>query len=324
MSNPILRVQDLNKSFDGVHAVRGVSFEMEAGHVVGFIGANGAGKTTTMRMLVALETPDSGSIEVAGFDAIQHPHEVRRLVGWMPDAYGAYEHTSVLEYLDFYARLAGLRGAVRVERLREVMDFSGLLDLADRPMNGLSKGMAQRLCLGRALLQKPPILIMDEPAAGLDPKARLEFKNAVALLKKQGVTIFISSHILSELEEMCDTLLFLDQGKVVHHGARGSLQGMGAEMDGVDVEIRVAGSEEPLLAWLKMQAHWTFKEQLACGAIAHFSGNGPEALSGELVRMVEDKIPVCSFHPHQRRLEEIFVDVLKSGAQVPPLPKESK
>lgn len=316
-SQPILRVKELRKAFGNVQAVNGVSFEVGAGEVVGFIGANGAGKTTTMRMMATLEVPDSGVVEVGGWDASQYPEKVRRLVGWMPDAYGSYANMTVWDYLDFFARLLDLKKGERKERIAEISEFSGLVDLLDRPVNGLSKGMAQRLCLGRALLQKPRILIMDEPAAGLDPKARLEFKNAVNLLKKSGVTIFISSHILSELEEMCDGLLFIDQGRVVHQGARGSLR---SEQDSSGeahtlVEIRVVGSEEPLLAWLRMAPGWDVADSFAGGARATFAGTGEEALSSELRRMVLEGVRVSGFQVQRRRLEEIFVEVLKSGTE---------
>jgi ABC-2 type transport system ATP-binding protein len=182
-AEPVIRVCEITKTFEGVQAVRGVSFELTPGQVVGFIGANGAGKTTTMRMMATLEVPDSGTIEVGGWNVLEHPGEVRKLIGWMPDSYGTYAHVTVFDYLDFYARACGFRGTDRERRLAEVMEFADLGPMADRPMNGLSKGMAQRLCFGRALLQEPPVLILDEPAAGLDPKARIEFKNLVNLLR---------------------------------------------------------------------------------------------------------------------------------------------
>ncbi len=309
---PVLRVRDLHKSFNGVAAVDGVSFDVAAGSVVGFIGANGAGKTTTMRMMAAVDLPDSGEVNVCGFDAAADAGEVRRLVGWMPDAYGAYAHLSVLEYLDFYARLCGLRGKERLARVREVMEFSGLSDLGTRPATGLSKGMAQRLCLGRALLPRPRVLIMDEPAAGLDPGARMDFKRAVAALQQQWVTLFISSHILSELEEMCDSLLFIDKGRIVHQGLRGALRGEGEAPGAVVVEIRVAGSAEELCRWLEADASWSVTERFVGGARAEFGLNSEAALAGELRRMQEAGLQVSCFHPQQRRLEEVFVEVLKA------------
>ena len=313
---PILRVRDLHKSFNGVLAVDGVSFDVAAGSVVGFIGANGAGKTTTMRMMAAVDLPDSGEVKVCGFDAAADAGEVRRLVGWMPDAYGAYAHLSVLEYLDFYARLCGLRGEERLERVREVMEFSGLSDLGNRPATGLSKGMAQRLCLGRALLPRPRVLIMDEPAAGLDPGARMDFKRSVAALQQQGVTLFISSHILSELEEMCDYLLFIDKGRMVHQGLRGELRGEGDSPGAVVVEIRVAGPAEALCGWLEHSASWSVAERFVGGARAEFMLNSEAALAEELRRMQEAGLQVSCFHPQQRRLEEVFVEVLKARESV--------
>ncbi len=311
-AEPILQVRDLHKNFNGVAAVDGVSFDVASGSVVGFIGANGAGKTTTMRMMAGVDLPDSGEVTVCGFDAAADAVQVRRLVGWMPDSYGAYAHLSVLEYLDFYARLCGLRGPERMARVREVVEFSGLQELGARPAAGLSKGMAQRLCLGRALLPRPRVLIMDEPAAGLDPQARMDFKQAVAALQKQGVTLFISSHILSELEEMCDSLLFIDKGRIVHQGLRGSLCAEGEVPRTVVVEIRVAGMVEELFQWLEGAAAWTLTERLAGGAKAEFGLNSEQALAGELRRMLEGGLQVSSFHPQQRRLEEVFVEVLKA------------
>ncbi len=315
---PILRVRDLHKRFNEVVAVDGVSFDVASGSVVGFIGANGAGKTTTMRMMAAVEPPDSGEVSVCGLDAAADATRVRRLVGWMPDAYGAYPNLSVLEYLDFYARLCGLRGQERIARLREVLEFSQLGELASRPATGLSKGMAQRLCLGRALLPKPRLLIMDEPAAGLDPQARMDFKRAVAALKKEGVTLFISSHILSELEEMCDALLFIDKGRIVHSGLRGAFRGERGTTEAVVVEVRVAGEAEVLVRWMEGDPSWNLTESFAGGVRAEFAVNSGEALARELRRMLEAGLQVSCFHPQQRRLEDVFVEVLKARAGVTP------
>ncbi len=322
-AEPIIRVWNITKSFNGVHAVRGVSFELARGQVVGFIGANGAGKTTTMRMMATLEVPDSGTVEVGGWNVLEHPAEVRRLVGWMPDNYGTYAYVTVFDYLDFYARACGFRGADRERRLAEVMEFADLTPMADRPMNGLSKGMAQRLCFGRALLQEPAVLILDEPAAGLDPKARIEFKNLVNILRQRGTTIFISSHILSELGEMCDSLLFIDQGGIVHHGTAESLQHRDGPVSCL-IDIQVHGPEQPLVQWLSMHPGWPLVATGRSGVRAEFQTNDREQLAEQLRRMVSDGIQVVDFHRQERRLEEIFVDVLKqnngAATQPPPLP----
>jgi ABC-type multidrug transport system ATPase subunit len=214
----ILDVRNLRRSFGNVHAVQDVSFTIRKGQVVGFIGANGAGKTTTLRLLATLDTPDAGSIEIMGCEATDYPDKVRARLGWMPDSYGNYDNVTVVEYLDFYARSYGYTGAQRTKHVNDIMDFTELTPIQDRLMHTLSKGMGQRLCLGRSLINEPELLLMDEPAAGLDPKARIEFKNLVRILSQQGKTILISSHILSELGEMCDTMLFIDKGRIVHHG----------------------------------------------------------------------------------------------------------
>lgn len=217
MNTPLIEVKDLRRTFDGFHAVDGISFTLHKGEVTGLIGANGAGKTTTMRILATLDLPTAGSIKFGGQSVVEHPNLARRRLGWMPDNFTPYKDTSVLQYLDFFGRAQDLRGDALERRLQEVAEFANLHPLRDRPIDKLSKGQLQRVSLGRTLLNDPEFLILDEPVAGLDPKARHEFKNLMHLLRERGKTMLISSHILSELGEMCDTLLFMDRGRVIHH-----------------------------------------------------------------------------------------------------------
>ncbi|MDB6120553.1 MAG: transporter ATP-binding protein [Verrucomicrobiaceae bacterium] len=315
----LVRVNDVHRLFPNVYAVKGISFDIHRGQVVGFIGANGAGKTTTMRMMATLDVPSEGQIMIGNEDVVQRPDRVRRLVGWMPDNYGTYTHMTVLEYLDFFARAYGLKGKERANRVQEVMDFADLTPLADRMMNALSKGMGQRLCFGRMLLPDPEFLILDEPAAGLDPKARMEFKNLVRLLSQRGKTLFISSHILSELGEMCDTLLFIDAGKIVYHGGAESLRRGGAangEMvaERTVVDITVAGDPSALVEWASMNPGWSVIEQRRDGARLAMVGDDAQALAGGLRKMVMDGLAVTDFHREERRLEDAFVDMIKQQA----------
>jgi ABC-2 type transport system ATP-binding protein len=311
----LVTVRRLNRVFDHVHAVRDISFDISRGQVVGFIGANGAGKTTTMRMMATLDVPNSGSIRIADMDVVQRPGSVRRLIGWMPDHYGTYAHMTVFEYLDFFARAYGFKREQRKTRVEEVMDFADLTVLADRPMNKLSKGMGQRLCFGRMLLPDPEFMILDEPAAGLDPKARLEFKNLVRILAQRGKTLFISSHILSELGEMCDTLLFIDAGKLVYHGSAESLRrNHGSSANGnaqTLLDIVLAGPGDMLAQWASMNPLWTLVEERRDGARLLVESCDPLVLAAGLKKMILDGLPVIEFHREERRLEDAFVDMLR-------------
>lgn len=212
---PMIELQCLTRLFGSTRAVDDVSFMVPRGSVFGYIGPNGAGKTTSMRILSTLELPTSGDAFIEGLSSVNDPDRVRRRLGFMPDAFGSYADTNCAEYLDFFARANGLVGRERTRRIRWVMDFAGLRGMAEKPITGLSKGMRQRLCLGRALIHDPSVLILDEPAAGLDPRARIELRQIIRTLAADGKTILISSHILSELAEMCDRVGIIEQGRLL-------------------------------------------------------------------------------------------------------------
>ena len=312
MSSPLVEVHNITRRFGFVQALKGVSFTLERGQVVGLIGANGAGKTTAMRILASLDLPDSGFVRIGGIDIVQEPNLVRRRIGWMPDHFQAYRDMTVGDYLDFFGRAHGFRGAELAERVTEVMDFTDLAPLATRPMDRLSKGQTQRLCLGRTLLNDPDFLLLDEPAAGLDPRARLEFKNLVRILRERGKTLLISSHILTELGEMCDTLVFMDGGRVVHHGDKDELLRSDAE-GGPVFDITVHGPASALTTWLEMRPGWRLVEARRDGARAEFRDGAPEAVAAEVRRLAAD-LPLLGFQREERRLEEAFVDILRTGA----------
>jgi ABC-2 type transport system ATP-binding protein len=316
-----LAVQNLHRYFGPLKAVQGVSFTIPHGSVCGFVGANGAGKTTTMRILATLDHPTFGHAEVCGMNVLHQPAEVRRLIGWMPDHFGNYEHMTVLEYLDFYARAFGYKGAERRRRVEEVMEFTDLIPLADRYSNKLSKGMTQRLGLGRALLHDPQVLIMDEPAAGLDPKARVELKHLIRVLAQEGKTIFISSHILSELGEMCDSLLFINNGRIVHHGDSETLKRRSHGDGGALYDVQLLGEAQALADWCVLQPGLEFLEARRTGGRIRIHSAEPDAAADALSRMVRDGLRVIEFHREQRNLEDAFIDILgQLNSTPPPLP----
>ena len=316
-----IRVRNLTRHFGPVKAVDGVSFEIPQGSVCGFIGSNGAGKTTTMRILATLDYPTEGSIEISGVDVVQEPWKVRHRLGWVPDHFNVYAHMSVLEFMDFHARALGFKGKERQVRLAEVMEFTDLAVIAERPANKLSKGMTQRLCLGRALVHDPDVLVLDEPAAGLDPKARIELKHLIRLLAGEGKTIFISSHILSELGEMCDTLVFINNGKIVHHGDAESLKRRTDSTGGIFFDVQLAAEPEALAAWCLMQPNVEMIEARRQGGRLRLGTDDPAQAAALLARMVKDGLPVIEFHREQRNLEDAFMAMVdQPGMRPPPLP----
>ena len=313
---PLVEVESLNRLFGSVHAVRNLSFTIPRGGAVGFIGANGAGKTTTMRIMATLDDPTSGRVVVDGLDVVEHPREIRRLVGWMPDALGTYQTMTVFEYLDFFARSYGFSAQQRRARIEDVIEFADLGPLAHRQMAKLSKGMSQRLCFGRMLLPDPEFMILDEPAAGLDPKARLEFKNLVRLLTARGKTLFISSHILSELAEMCDAMVFIDSGSLVFQGHADDLKhapdvGGGA---GFIVQVGVAGDTAAFQEWVESRPGWRLVEARRDGGLVECPATDQAGLAGALKQLIAGGIEVVEFRREQRRLEEAFVDMVKRQA----------
>ncbi len=313
LPEPIIVVRHLWRSFGDFDAVRGISFDIQRGQVVGFIGANGAGKTTTMRIIATLELPTNGRVSVAGFDSVTQAMDVRRRVGWMPDSYGTYSNTTVREYLDFFARSYGYRGSERRQRINEVMEFTELTSLSDKDTASLSKGMGQRLCLGRTLLHDPDVLILDEPAAGLDPRARREFKHLVRILAGQGKTIFISSHILGELSEMCDQMLFIDQGSILHHGSSEELLYSGQST--VCYQLTLASGGERFRQWADICPDLSILEMLGDSARIRLENDDPAHTANVLALIVKEGFPVIEFHRIRNQLEDSFIQILDQQGQ---------
>lgn len=215
----MLVLNELTRYYGSFLALDHLSLTIGEGELHGFVGPNGAGKTTTMRILATLMKPSSGTATLDGVDVAARPREIHRLMGYMPDFFGVYDRLKSWEYLDFYARCYGFGYRERMNMIDSLLELVNLADKRDSYVDLLSRGMKQRLCLARALIHNPKLLILDEPASGMDPRARAEMKGILKTLKELGKTVLISSHILPELSEMCDSLTIIDHGRLVFSGS---------------------------------------------------------------------------------------------------------
>ena len=216
---PVVELRGLVKRYDGQLALAGIDLAIGPGEIFGLVGPNGAGKTTTIRILATLLAPSAGEALVSGIGVMDDPIEVRRRIGYMPDFYGVYDDLRVWEYLDFFARCYGVPAARRAGMIGELLALVDLGDRRDSYVETLSRGMRQRLCLAHTLVHDPELLILDEPASGLDPRARVEMREILRELRSMGKTIVVSSHILPELAEMCTGVAIMDHGQVLRSGS---------------------------------------------------------------------------------------------------------
>ncbi len=215
----MLKIEKLQKTYGKYHALNGLDMEIPEGALYGFVGPNGAGKTTTIKIMTGLLMPDSGSVKIGGIDVLRTPQQLKRKIGYVPDHFGVYDNLKVSEYMEFFASCYGLEGLKSRKRCSTLLEQVGLEDKEDFFVDGLSRGMKQRLCLARALIHDPALLIMDEPTAGLDPRTRLEFRNIVMELNEMGKTVLISSHLLEDLSELCTHIGIIESGKMIVSGS---------------------------------------------------------------------------------------------------------
>jgi ABC-2 type transport system ATP-binding protein len=308
-----LSVRGLTRRFGDTLAVDNASFEIERGEILGFIGPNGAGKTTTMRICATLELPDEGDVLIDGRSVLRDPRAVRQRLGFMPDSYGAYVHTTISEYLDFYARAYGLRGRSRTRMLDYVKEFTALRPLEKKLMTDLSKGMKQRLCLAKTLLHDPAILILDEPAAGLDPHARVELRELVIALAELGKAVMISSHILTELSQICTSVAVIEAGKICATGSVEEVVRM-AQSAHSQVFIRTLADLETVHRALLEEPHVTSVRPSKNGLMVELEGD--EADQARLLQgLVQRGFDPIEFSPNQVDLEDVFLSLTKGHIQ---------
>ena len=308
----MIEIDSFSKSYDAFRAVDCLSLEIERGEVYGFIGPNGAGKTTTIRFLATLLLPTSGSGRVNGFDVVTQPWEVRRSIGFMPDSYGVYNGMRVGEFLDFFALAYGVP---RKQRRVLIADVLALVDLGDKRedfVNALSRGMKQRLCLARTLIHDPPVLILDEPASGLDPRARVEIKEILRELATMGKTILISSHILTELADICSSVAIMERGELVAAGSIAQVLERVSEQR--RVSILLLHTPELALRWLEGQAD--LREVSLKGNRVGFGFRGDEARIGQIVAALAERGHQPAWvEEHKPSLETAFLTMTKGRVQ---------
>jgi ABC-2 type transport system ATP-binding protein len=306
----IVQTEGLVKRYDRTLAVAGIDLLVEGGEIFGLVGPNGAGKTTILRMLATLLRPSAGTAEIAGWSVTRNPDEVRRVLGFMPDVFGVYDDMKVWEYLDFFARCYGLPAAGRRRMIGDLLELVDLADKRDQYVQTLSRGMQQRLCLAHALVHDPQVLLLDEPASGLDPRARVELRELLRELRSLGKTILISSHILPELEELCTSVAIVDRGLVL-------AQGRVADIErrlrfGAVLRVRLLLEGEALEA---ARARFAQDEDVASAALLadgtiELGFRGDDAATARLLASsVAAGLPIVSFARAASDLEELFLQV---------------
>jgi ABC-2 type transport system ATP-binding protein len=305
----MIEVINFTKRYGEFVAVDGLSFAIGKGEIFGFIGPNGAGKSTTIRFLATLLRPTAGEGRVAGFSVTAEPMAVRRVIGFMPDDFGVYDGMKVWEFLDFFAVAYEIPRAYRKKIIGEVLELLDLTHKRDDYVNGLSKGMKQRLCLAKTLVHDPPVLILDEPAAGLDPRARLEMKALLNELKQMGKTILISSHILSELADFCTSIGIIERGKLL---AAGSISEIQQQIRSHRV-LKVRIMDEKTDSAAELLRHDTSIRQVETydhTITAEFEGQDHDMVR-LLDRLLQSGIRVQSFAEEPLSLEEVFMMITK-------------
>jgi ABC-2 type transport system ATP-binding protein len=306
----MIRVKDLRVDYDNVCAVRDLSLEVGPGEVCGLIGPNGAGKTTTMRAMLGLIEPTYGEINMGGVDMREHPRDANRLVGFMPDFPPMYDDLKCWEFLDLFAASYGIPRHLRPAAMQRLMEIVGLSEKYDSFIVELSRGMRQRLMLAKTLIPDPQILILDEPASGVDPQGRIDLKNVIRAQAAEGKAILISSHILTEMQEFCTSVAIMQRGQMM---VSGRIDEVSARVMGTSyLTIEVLGDPEPFLRLVGSDGRAGMVERKNGTAYEFPFEGGPDAAAELLASLVRAEVRVASFAPRRDGLEDVF---LKVGAK---------
>jgi ABC-2 type transport system ATP-binding protein len=308
ISEPMIKLENVTKYYKTFPAVNNISFEIGKGEVFGFIGPNGAGKTTTIKMLASLMLPSEGKLTVGGYDVVTEPYEVRRIIGYMPDSFGVYEDLLAWEYLDYFAALYHLNPAQRKRAIDDVLELTDLTIKRNAQVMSLSRGMKQRLCLAKTLLHDPAVLLLDEPASGLDPHARIEIRELIRELCRMGKTVLVSSHILTELADFCTSIGIIEAGQIL---AAGRIDDITAKLAGnVMIAITVKGDTAVALDVLSERPE--IKRATCDGRTIHAEYAGqPDDVDELLEYLINRGVRVLSFARTEANLEDIFLKITR-------------
>lgn len=302
----MLKIQGLKKKFGNFEALSGLDMEVAEGALYGFVGPNGAGKTTAIRIITGLLNADEGSVLIDGKDAFCYRDQVKDLFGYVPDEFGLYDNLKVWEYMDFFASCYGLSGLVARARCTNLLEQVKLADKEDFFVDSLSRGMKQRLCLARAMIHDPKLLILDEPTSGMDPRARVEFKELLKELCAEGKTILVSSHILSELAQMCTDIGIIDAGKIVLSGNMGDI--LKQVNDSNPIRVQVVENVREAVQFLRAEPEVRTITVEGNDLVVGFHG-GKDAEAMLLAKLVAHNIGICGFWREQGDLESIFMQI---------------
>ena len=303
----MISVAGLEKRYGRHTALQGVDFEVPEGEIFGFLGPNGAGKTSTIRILATLIPPDGGTATVGGVPVDRDPYEVQKLIGYVPDFFGVYDRLTSVEYLEFYGACHDLPAAKRRKVADELLELVNLADRATDQVDTLSRGMKQRLCLARALVHNPKVLLLDEPASGLDPGARIEMRELIKEMRRMGKTILISSHVIPEVEELCTWVGVIDGGRMVEVGPKADVLRRVVAGGRVQVVLFEAGEESLRRAQEKIEGRpgvISIETTEAGLELLVEDGFANHELLGDLVRA---GVAVSSYTPVTGNLSDVFM-----------------
>ncbi len=307
----MLKIENLCKNYGKFRAVNDLNLHIPKGEIFGFVGPNGAGKTTTMRIICGLLDATSGKVFADGIDVINRPKELKRKIGYMPDFFGVYDDLKVMEYLEFYASIYNIKGTESKKVCQDLLELVDLKDKRDFYVDSLSRGMKQRLCLARSLVHNPDLLILDEPASGMDPRARIEMKEILRTLKGMGKTIIVSSHILPELAELCTAIGIIEKGRIVMSGTVEEITRKVYHTQ--TVKIKVINKVEETIRILQEYPDIDGVNAVSENEV-EASFNGDEVFMNTLlVRLIQSNIPVTAFNQLDGNLEDIFMKVTATG-----------